>query len=462
MKTLKHLTFIMLLVFVINIVSYGQVSPESEKFKYNTWSVEPSIGIMKFNGEISQYGYFPVMKGEHNELRLGGSLSLHKQFNPILGLGGKILFGKLAGIKRKFANYDANGIPLEPGSYFEATVYDYSINATISLLDLFFNDFKGTSDVYAIGGVGLMQYRSVLKRLSDDGYIASKGYTSDGTIKSDMVTAMVFPIGIGAKCKFSDNLDLGFETTFRTIYDDKLDCWEIKNSSKDRYIYACINITYNIGNNEKNMRYISIRGKRESEDFIRNENKRKLDSLQGKLNEVNNNLSNVVDKMKADEADDDGDGVPNIKDLEPNTPKGTMVDARGRTIPKAKTVEVVNTVTVVDTVISKSETLFSIYFDFNSSEIKAEHQVKIVEVAKKLKADPTIKLEIVGHTDKTGSAEYNKTLSDKRIQSIVDVLVKSYEIDVNRIIKVPAGKADPLSSTDDSVNRRVDFNILKK
>jgi len=463
MKKLRTLTIICLLAVTLNAISYGQTDSQTSKIKYNTWSVSPSFGLTKFYGEISQYDFYPVISGDPNELKFGGSISISKQFSPIFGVNIQALLGKVAGIKRNM-NY-----------YFNADIYDYTLNATVSLTDLFFREIKNKKfDVYALAGVGIMQYRSILKDINTDEVINSVGYTiPDYSKNTDLVSSTVFPIGLGAKYKINKNISLGIETTMRNINADNLDCYKKQGTAQDRLGYTAINFTYYFGNHEKTMQWISTKEKREAEDFSSKAEKRKIDSLAKRLVEVNDQLRKtdslsaaVAKKLKADEADDDGDGVPNIKDLEPNTPKGNLVDARGRTIPKDKIIKITDTIvktnTIIDTVISKSEILFSIYFDFNSTEIKPEHQIKIVEAVKKLKADPNIKLNIVGHADKVGGVEYNQALSGKRIQAIVDVLIKSYSIDISRIIKTPVGKTDPLSSTDDAINRRVDFYIVKE
>ncbi|MFA5781132.1 MAG: OmpA family protein [Bacteroidales bacterium] len=469
MKKLRALLIICLFAVALNAVSYGQTDSQTNKIKYNTWSVSPSFGLTKFYGEISQYDFYPVISGKPNELKFGGGISISKQFSPIFGANVQALLGKVAGIKRNMKEY------------FNADIYDYTLNATVSLTDLFFVNLKNKKiDVCALAGVGIMQYRSIPKDMTTDKVIDTPeihpvgyGPAPDYSKNTDLVSSTVFPIGLVAKYKINENISLGIETTMRNINADDLDCYKKQGTAQDRFGYTAINFTYYFGNNERTMQWISTKEKREAEDFSGKAEKQKIDSLAKKLAEINDQIRKTdslaavaAKKLKADEADDDGDGVPNIKDLEPNTPKGNLVDARGRSLPEPKVVKVTDTIvkikTVVDTVISKSEILFSIYFDFNSAEIKPEHHIKIVEAVKKLKTDPNIKLQIVGHADKTGSVEYNKTLSGKRIQAIVDVLIKSYSIDISRIIKTPVGKTDPLSSTDDAINRRVDFFIVKE
>lgn len=60
-----------------------------------------------------------------------------------------------------------------------------------------------------------------------------------------------------------------------------------------------------------------------------------LDSLREELTKTQDELSDmseVIEKMKKDMGDDDQDGVANYLDEEPETPEGTPVDVKGRTV----------------------------------------------------------------------------------------------------------------------------------
>jgi hypothetical protein len=91
-------------------------------------------------------------------------------------------------------------------------------------------------------------------------------------------------------------------------------------------------------------------------------------------------LQNDVKSLKnpATEADDDGDGVPNNKDLEPNTPKGNLINFQGITIPKVtpatSTTSPATTSSATD--IATEKPLFSIYFRVNSDAIDANNKEK--------------------------------------------------------------------------------------
>jgi peptidoglycan-associated lipoprotein len=67
----------------------------------------------------------------------------------------------------------------------------------------------------------------------------------------------------------------------------------------------------------------------------------------------------------------------------------------------------------------------TVYFDFDKSNIKPGEIKKLEEVVQKMKASFQGKaLRIEGHCDERGTEEYNRTLGDRRAQSIREFLVK--------------------------------------
>ena len=63
--------------------------------------------------------------------------------------------------------------------------------------------------------------------------------------------------------------------------------------------------------------------------------------------------------------------------------------------------------------------LYGIYFDTDSATPRPESETTLQNVLALLKADPSLKLEVQGHTDSSGAADHNQTLSDARAKSVV-------------------------------------------
>ncbi len=105
--------------------------------------------------------------------------------------------------------------------------------------------------------------------------------------------------------------------------------------------------------------------------------------------------------------------------------------------------------------------LYGIYFDFNKATLKPESDAALQEVQKLLKADPTLKLLVVGHTDNVGEFELNRDLSNRRAASVVEALSSRYGIASSRLFPFGCSFASPAApnTTDEGrgKNRRVEL-----
>lgn len=108
--------------------------------------------------------------------------------------------------------------------------------------------------------------------------------------------------------------------------------------------------------------------------------------------------------------------------------------------------------------------LRGIHFKSGSAEILPESYPILDEAAKILKENPTIIVEVQGHTDSRGSARYNLKLSQRRAEAVVKYLVEKHGIDPKRLIPKGYGESRPIASNATpegrALNRRVEFKIL--
>ncbi len=104
------------------------------------------------------------------------------------------------------------------------------------------------------------------------------------------------------------------------------------------------------------------------------------------------------------------------------------------------------------------EEVFEIHFDFNKATIKPEYQALIQKLAAATQANRNIKVSVVGHTDTSGSKDYNYSLGGRRAEAVQNMLIK-YGIPASQIVAVSAGEEDLAVPTPDGVpnaeNRRV-------
>lgn len=151
--------------------------------------------------------------------------------------------------------------------------------------------------------------------------------------------------------------------------------------------------------------------------------------------------------------DTDGDGILDPDDkcpTEPETRNGYEdEDGCPDTIPTA--------------LAKFTGTIKGIYFDLDKSTIKPKSRPVLDRAVAVLKEFPSIRIEISGHTDSTGSAEYNKKLSGERAKAVKDYLVEQ-GIETNRIESRGAGMDEPVDTNKTAAgrakNRRIEFTIL--
>lgn len=107
---------------------------------------------------------------------------------------------------------------------------------------------------------------------------------------------------------------------------------------------------------------------------------------------------------------------------------------------------------------------YGIQFDVNSDKIKPESYATIKEIAQVLKDIPTVKIQVVGHTDSDGDDKSNIDLSKRRAASVKNSLVTDFSIEESRIETDGKGESEPISINDSTVNkaknRRVEFTKL--
>lgn len=102
-----------------------------------------------------------------------------------------------------------------------------------------------------------------------------------------------------------------------------------------------------------------------------------------------------------------------------------------------------------------------IYFDTGKAELKPQSEAALAEIAKLLKAEPNLKVYVVGHTDNVASLDVNTKLSQARADAVVKALVASHGIAATRLTGRGAGPLAPVASNDSEAgraqNRRVEL-----
>lgn len=103
-----------------------------------------------------------------------------------------------------------------------------------------------------------------------------------------------------------------------------------------------------------------------------------------------------------------------------------------------------------------------ILFATDSAAVSGPAQNDLYAVARNLNQYPNSRVEVIGHTDNTGSAAYNLDLSQRRAQSVAGILTAG-GVSPSRIVAVGRGKSQPVASNATeqgrAQNRRVEILI---
>ncbi len=107
--------------------------------------------------------------------------------------------------------------------------------------------------------------------------------------------------------------------------------------------------------------------------------------------------------------------------------------------------------------------LNNLFFDVNEYALKEESLTELAEIVRFLNQNPDVRFEIAGHTDNTGTEQYNQELSQRRVNSVAEYL-KNNRINLQRAQLRGYGSKKPLQSNDTDEgrqnNRRIEFKIL--
>lgn len=143
--------------------------------------------------------------------------------------------------------------------------------------------------------------------------------------------------------------------------------------------------------------------------------------------------------------DSDKDGVPDYKDACPGTDQpGARIDSRGCYEMLKETVSVE----------------LNVQFDFDSAAARPGHRAEVKRVYDFMRQYPQTKVTIEGHTDSRGSAEYNKNLSQRRANTIAEMLTSDFNVEADRVSAIGYGEERPVASNDTDEGRQDNRRVV--
>ena len=175
--------------------------------------------------------------------------------------------------------------------------------------------------------------------------------------------------------------------------------------------------------------------------------------------------------------DSDRDGVSDGKDQCPGTPAGTAVDTKGCTVQGVVDSDGDGVLDEVDAcpespvgmqidatgcLISQTVTLKAIQFPSGSAQLTGDARAALDQVARTLKSQPNLDVQITGHTDSQGNDNFNLVLSQQRAESVRQRLIRK-GVEPGRLQAVGQGETLPVADNETDAgrreNRRVEFKV---
>jgi outer membrane protein OmpA-like peptidoglycan-associated protein len=98
-------------------------------------------------------------------------------------------------------------------------------------------------------------------------------------------------------------------------------------------------------------------------------------------------------------------------------------------------------------------------FDTGKSTLRPESGKIITQMAEYLKANPSVRVSIVGHTDNEGNEESNMKLSQDRAQAVVNALVSQHGVQASQLQARGVGPLSPIATNATDAGRRLNRRV---
>lgn len=116
---------------------------------------------------------------------------------------------------------------------------------------------------------------------------------------------------------------------------------------------------------------------------------------------------------------------------------------------------------IYQTLTPQPDSIPLIYFEQGSYQLRNDSQAVLTQVVDYLKANPSYRLQVTGHTDNVGNPQVNQTLSLYRARATVTFLT-GRGISENRLIKDGIGSSQPLAPNTTEANRVLNRRVSLK
>lgn len=117
-------------------------------------------------------------------------------------------------------------------------------------------------------------------------------------------------------------------------------------------------------------------------------------------------------------------------------------------------------------IVKNPDFLFKVNYDYDKNDLRKEAITSCDNLLKYMQDNPTVRVEVSGHTCDIGSKDYNQALSVRRAKAVANYIIER-GVDANRIVVQGYNFEKPAIPNDNneknrSQNRRAEFEVLKK
>lgn len=101
-----------------------------------------------------------------------------------------------------------------------------------------------------------------------------------------------------------------------------------------------------------------------------------------------------------------------------------------------------------------------ILFETDKSTVRPAYYAKTTELVAFMKQHPNAIVTIEGHTDSRGQDDYNKALSQRRVNAVKEILINEFGVAPERINAIGYGESQPRASNDTEAGRQLNRRVV--